>query len=66
MKRTAIQEMKRKPKPELEKLLVEFRDRLWTLKNDLENGKVKNVREVREIKKNIARVETFLKLSVTA
>lgn len=66
MKRTVLQEIKRKPKAELLKMLVEFRDRLWTLKNDLENGKVKNVREVREVKKNIARVETLLKLSISA
>ena len=66
MKRTAIQEMKRKPKAELEKMLVEFRDRLWTLTNDLGNGKVKNVREVREVKKNIARAETFLRLPMPA
>lgn len=60
MKKNAIQELQRKPRPELEKLLVESRDRLAALRNDLERGKVKNVSEIREVRKQVARIETFL------
>lgn len=61
MKKSVVQELQRKPKPELEKLLVESRERLAALRNDLERGKVKNVSEIREVKKRIARIETFLR-----
>ena len=61
MKIKEIQQLKKKPLPELEKELREKREKLWQLKNDLATGKVKNIREIREIKKIIARVLTFIK-----
>ncbi|MDO8516374.1 MAG: 50S ribosomal protein L29 [bacterium] len=63
MKRREIDELKRKPLGELEKLLKETRDRLDALKFDLARGKVKNVGEIREAKKAIARLLTFMKLT---
>ncbi|RLC38565.1 MAG: 50S ribosomal protein L29 [Candidatus Nealsonbacteria bacterium] len=47
---------------ELQRLLREKRERLRQLRFDLAGGKVKNVREIRETKKDIARILTFLKL----
>ena len=61
MKRREVQELKTRPPAELEKKFEEFRSSLWSLKKDLAAGKVKNVREIKALKKNIARVLTFLK-----
>lgn len=46
---------------ELEKKLPEFREKLRSLSFDLAAGKVKNAREIKEIKKAIARILTILK-----
>ena len=56
-----IQEFKQKQKPELQKLLIDSQERLRSLKFDLASGKVKNVREIRELKKDIARILTLSK-----
>ncbi len=45
---------------ELKKLLQEKREKLRQLYFDLASGKVKNVREIRMIKKDIARILTIL------
>lgn len=55
-----ISEIKQKPKNELQKLLQDERDNLRQLRFDLSAGKVKNVREIRKIKKDIARILTTL------
>ena len=55
------QELRQKSQDELEKLLQDSRERLRQLKFDLASGKVKNIREIREIKKDIARIQTCLK-----
>lgn len=57
-----IDELRPKPKEELGKLLEEKKERLRQLRFDLVSGKVKNVKEIREIKKDIARILTILKL----
>jgi large subunit ribosomal protein L29 len=54
-------ELRQKPKDELQKLLRDNREKLRQLSFDLASGKVKNVREIRELKKDIARVLTLLK-----
>lgn len=54
-------ELRQKSKPELEKLLEESRKRLLELRFDLVAGKLKNIREIRKIKKDIARIMTILK-----
>ena len=55
-----IQELRQKNKSELQKLLQDSRERLRQLRFDLAAGKVKNVREIRKIKKDIARILTLL------
>lgn len=59
-----ITELRQKPKEELEKLLRDWRERLRQLRFDLVSGKVKNVKEIREIKKDIAKVLTLLKKKI--
>ncbi|MDE2019301.1 MAG: 50S ribosomal protein L29 [Patescibacteria group bacterium] len=61
MKRKDIQDLKLKPDAELLRLVKENSDKLRQLKFDLAAGKVKDVREIHEVKKIIARVKTFLK-----
>jgi len=54
-----IAELRQKPKEELQRILQEKREKLRILRFDLVSGKVKNVREIREIKKDIARILTL-------
>ena len=54
-----IAELKQKPKEELLKILQDSRERLGQLKFDLSSGKVKNIREIRQIKKDVARILTL-------
>ena len=54
-------EVQKKSKSDLEKLIRDKRERLRFLRFNLAVGKVKNVREVREVKKDIARILTKLK-----
>ncbi len=56
-----IQELKQKSKAEFPKLIQESRERLRQLRFDISAGKVKNVREIRQIKKDIARMLTLSK-----
>lgn len=55
-----IRELRQKAKEELNQLLQEKKERLCQLNFDLTSGKVKNVREIRMIKKDIARILTVL------
>lgn len=56
-----ISEIRKKTKEELKKLREEKEERLRILRFDLSAGKLKNVREIRAIKKEIARILTLLK-----
>ncbi len=56
-----IDELRPKPKEEIGKLLEEKKERLRQLRFDLVSGKVKNVKEIREVKKDIARILTLLR-----
>jgi len=56
-----LAELRLKPKKELEKISEEDREKLRQLRFDLSAGKVKNVREIRRIKKEIARILTLMK-----
>ncbi len=56
-----IAELKQKSMEELKKFEQEKRERLRVLRFDLAAGKVKNVKEIRAIKKDIARILTLLK-----
>jgi len=61
MKKKNFQEIKNTSVIELQKDLVGFRERLRVLKFDLAAGKVKNIREIRAVKKSIAQVLTLIK-----
>jgi len=54
-------DLRQKTKKELEKILADSRERLRQLRFDLAAGKVKNVREIHLLKKDIAKVLTLLK-----
>lgn len=55
-----IRELRQKSKPELQKLSDEKRNRLLDLRFDLSEGRVKNIREMKSARKDIARVLTLL------
>lgn len=61
MKRKELQEYRNKSVIELEKELRVYRERLNSLKLDLAAGKVKNIKEIRSLKKSIAQFITFIK-----
>ncbi|MBI4087609.1 MAG: 50S ribosomal protein L29 [Candidatus Liptonbacteria bacterium] len=63
MRKKEIQELKMKPAAELQKFLKDGRERLRSLKFDLAAGKVKNVKELRTLKKDLARANTFIHAS---
>ncbi len=60
MKNKEIEQIKNKPIPELQKNLVDYRETLRKLKFDLSQGKVKNIKQIKEIKKMIARILTII------
>lgn len=60
MKNKEIQQVKIKSFPELQKNLLEYREKLRKLKFDLSQGKVKNIKEIKETKKMIARILTII------
>lgn len=60
MKTKELQNFRNKPTAELEKELGGYREKLRKLKFDLSAGKVKNIREIKETKKMIARILTFM------
>jgi len=55
------EELRKKSKLQLQKLLKEKRERLRQLRFDLASKKLKNYREIRQIKKDIARILTVLR-----
>ncbi len=54
-------ELHQKSKQELEKFLYEKEEKLGELRFNLASGKVKNVKEIRQIKKDIARILKIIK-----
>ncbi len=56
-----IKELKEKTDKELHEFLMENRQKLGQLKFDLSFKKLKNVKQIGELRKNIARVLTILK-----
>ena len=54
-------ELRQKSRKELQRILFDKREKLRQLRFDLASGKVKNIREIRKIKKEIARILTLLK-----
>lgn len=56
-----LEELIKKTEGELGKILQDDREKLMQLRFDLAAGKVKNVREIRKVKKEIAQALTLLK-----
>lgn len=54
-------ELKQKSDKELKENLISLREKLRELRFNLAGGKVKNIREVHQTKKTIARILTLLK-----
>lgn len=55
-------ELKTKSPAELQTMLQENRERLRAMRFDLAAGKMKNVREIRVVKRDIARILTLLRI----
>lgn len=56
-----IKEIRQKSEKELQNLLIDSRNRTRELRFDLSGGKVKNIKEIHQKKKDIARIFTLLK-----
>ena len=65
MKLKDFQDAKQKPAVELEKDIAQSRERLRGLQFDLAAGKIKNIKEIRLLKKNIAQLSTLVRESAT-
>ncbi len=63
MKLKEFKNFKTKPLPELEKELKAREEKLSQLRFDLAAGKVKNIREIRHLRKDISQILTLIKLS---
>ncbi|MEK7196000.1 MAG: 50S ribosomal protein L29 [Patescibacteria group bacterium] len=61
MKRKEIENLKAKSSTELQKRLKESEELLSSSKFDLAAGKVKNIFLIKDTKKTIARIKTFIK-----
>jgi|AntAceMinimDraft_9_1070365.scaffolds.fasta_scaffold37341_2 ribosomal protein L29 len=58
MKKEKLQELRKKPLTDLEKMLQEERRKLNQFRINVSKGKVKNINQIKEIKKNIAQILT--------
>jgi len=56
-----IRELRQKSNKELQETLISLRDKLRELRFNLAGGKVKNIKEIHQTKKDIARALTLLK-----
>ncbi len=61
MKKKDIQDLKVKSEAELARLVAETNEKIRALRFDLAAGKVKNVNELRQARKKVARMKTFIR-----
>lgn len=54
------EELRKKDKEQLKELLKKKKEKLQEVKNNLSSGRVKNVKEARTLRKDIARILTIL------
>ncbi len=59
-KKDTMAEFKGKSRAELEKSVVEMRAKMWQYRIDLASGKTKNIKEIKAVKKAIARTLTVV------
>lgn len=59
MRKKEFEQLKTRPAEDLNKNLIEFQNKLWDFKTDLAAGKIKNVKEIKNVKKTIARILTL-------
>lgn len=64
MKKTDFEKLKNRTVAELSKDLAEAKEKLWTMKREIENGKQKNVRSAAALRRDIARIGTLIKSKV--
>lgn len=55
MKKTTVKDIRKKSLPEVEKQISQNRSKLVSLRQDLYTSQVKNVRQIRQVRKDIAR-----------
>jgi len=55
-----VKDIRRKKEPELAKDLKDLREKLRDLRFNLASGKVKDIREIRVVKRDIARILTII------
>lgn len=55
-------DLQKKTEKELLKMTVDSKTKLQQLRFDLPSGKIKNVREIRKLRREIARIATLLRL----
>lgn len=55
-----LQELRKKSKEELDKMLQDKKARVVNLKINIYSGNIKNVKELQEAKRDIARIHTLL------
>lgn len=60
MKKEDLEKLKNNPLSELQKKLIDAYENLRKMKFDLTQGKVKNIKAIKEIKKTIARILTIM------
>lgn len=64
MKKEDLEKLKNNSLPELQKKLIDAYENLRKMKFDLTQGKVKNIKLIKEIKKTIARILTIMNKSI--
>jgi len=60
MKKQQFQELKNKPFAEWQKELFSLYEKLARLRSELVEGKVKNIKEIKGVKKSIAQILTLI------
>ena len=60
MKKTESKQFKNRSFQDLQKDLIDYRSKLQKLKFDLVQGKVKNIKEIKEVRRMIARILTII------
>ncbi|MCM8772402.1 MAG: 50S ribosomal protein L29 [candidate division WOR-3 bacterium] len=61
MKKEEIKKWREASKEEIENKILELKRKLYELKNQLLIGQLKNYSQIKEIKKDIARLKTILR-----